>query len=170
MVIDSPRTVAVATPGHTPGHSCFHLPELGLLLSGDHVLPRITPNIGAFGAEPTPALADYLDSLDMIAAVAVDEVLPAHEYRFPDLATRARDLQRHHEVRLEEITARVRAVQGTSTWEITQGLTWSRPFQDMHPTQWPFAVRETLAHLNLLESRGRVIRIGGPVPRWELGA
>lgn len=169
VVVDSPRVVAVATPGHTPGHSCFHLPELGLLLTGDHVLPRITPNIGAFGDESVPALASYLDSLGKIAAVPTEEVLPAHEYRFPDLAARAIDLQRHHEVRLEEITARVRSAQGASTWEITQDLTWSRPFHDMHPTQWPFALRETLAHLNLLASRGELIRVDGAVPRWELG-
>lgn len=39
---------AVHTPGHTPGHLCLHLPEERVLLTGDHLLPRITPTVSAF--------------------------------------------------------------------------------------------------------------------------
>ena len=36
---------AIWTPGHSPGHLCFYESTDELMLSGDHVLPRITPNI-----------------------------------------------------------------------------------------------------------------------------
>ncbi len=36
---------AIWTPGHTPGHLCLHDAAAGVLLTGDHLLPRITPNI-----------------------------------------------------------------------------------------------------------------------------
>ena len=40
---------AVWTPGHTPGHLCLHDAAAGVLLTGDHLLPRISPNIGVLG-------------------------------------------------------------------------------------------------------------------------
>ena len=50
---------AVWTPGHSPGHLCFYDETRDLLLTGDHVLPRITPNISSYDLTST-ALADYL--------------------------------------------------------------------------------------------------------------
>ena len=38
---------AVWTPGHSPGHTCFNVGD-DVLLSGDHVLPEITPHIGLY--------------------------------------------------------------------------------------------------------------------------
>ena len=40
---------AIHTPGHTIDHLCLYDPEYGLLLSGDHVLPSITPHISGVG-------------------------------------------------------------------------------------------------------------------------
>jgi glyoxylase-like metal-dependent hydrolase (beta-lactamase superfamily II) len=37
----------IHTPGHTMGHVTFHDAEAGLLFSGDHVSPRITPSSGS---------------------------------------------------------------------------------------------------------------------------
>src|SRR3984957_4469169 len=51
------------TPGHSPGHVCFYSEDQRLLLSGDHVLPRITPNISAHTQQSPNPLGDYLESL-----------------------------------------------------------------------------------------------------------
>ncbi|MEU7812824.1 MBL fold metallo-hydrolase [Pseudonocardia sp. NPDC049154] len=52
-----------ATPGHTRGHIVARDATLGVLFTGDHVLPHITPSIGYERApEPAP-LRSYLDSL-----------------------------------------------------------------------------------------------------------
>ena len=90
-LVDVPglRLRAVWTPGHSPGHLCFHDETHGLLLTGDHVLPRITPNISAWDLESEP-LAAYLDSLEELRALEPSEVLPAHEYRFAGLGSQAR--------------------------------------------------------------------------------
>ncbi len=64
---------AVWTPGHTPGHLCLHEESENLLLTGDHVLPRISPNIGL---QPHPPLAAYLRSLEFLAAYDTAEALP----------------------------------------------------------------------------------------------
>ncbi len=50
--------------GHAPGHACLHCPDLGVLISGDQVLPRITTNIGVWDTQPdADPLADYFASL-----------------------------------------------------------------------------------------------------------
>ena len=97
--------VSIWTPGHSPGHLCFASAERRLLMSGDHVLPRISPNIGLQPQAAGPPLAAYLRSLELVAAYDRAEALPAHEYRFHGLADRVRMLLAHHERRCEEVIA-----------------------------------------------------------------
>jgi glyoxylase-like metal-dependent hydrolase (beta-lactamase superfamily II) len=88
------------TPGHTADHICLHSPELELFLSGDHVLPTITPHIAGTGPTENP-LEVFMTSLDEAAATeSVKRVLPAHGHPFEDLAGRTRDIKRHHRERL----------------------------------------------------------------------
>ncbi len=93
----------VWTPGHSPGHVCFHSERHRLLLSGDHVLPRITPNIGVHTQQIPNPLGDFLESLLKVQNLAVDEVLPAHEYRFANLRDRLDEIILHHADRLADI-------------------------------------------------------------------
>ncbi|MDO3397834.1 MBL fold metallo-hydrolase [Nocardioides sp. 31GB23] len=156
---------AVHTPGHSPGHLCFHEPGRRVLLSGDHVLPRITPNVGVHAQSAGDPLAEFLASLARVSALDadVDEVLPAHEYRFAGIGARVEQLLGHHEHRLEEIRT---ASTGRTTWALTGALTWSRPWDQVSGFMRRAAVAETLAHLVLLESRGQVRRTGLPWA-WE---
>ena len=57
---------AIWTPGHSPGHLCFYEATQELMLSGDHVLPRITPNIPYHPQAGANPLGDYLSSLDKL--------------------------------------------------------------------------------------------------------
>ncbi|KQS69376.1 MBL fold metallo-hydrolase [Modestobacter sp. Leaf380] len=158
---------AVHTPGHTAGHLCFAEERTGLFLSGDHVLPRISPNISTeSGGAPDP-LRDYLSSLGAVRdRPEPTEVLPAHEWRFTGLATRAQELLDHHETRLAELLAAVRAHPGSTPWELAAHLTWSRPWSSYERGMRVFAVTETDAHVRLLASRGDVVPTPGPVPGW----
>ena len=159
---------AVWTPGHSPGHLCFYDTERKVLLSGDHVLPRITPNISFHPQQTSNPLADFLDALDKVAELEVDEVMPAHEYRFRGLAQRIVQLRNHHEQRLSEITAALGEQPGMTAWEIAIGLTWSRPWDEISFWMQRSALGETLAHLIVLESRGTVRHSTGIPQRWEL--
>ena len=110
------RLRAVHTPGHTPGHLCF-VDELSQrLFAGDHILPRITPNISLHAVERVHPLADYLDSLAKVRDLDVDEIMPAHEWRFRGLAERADDIAAHHERRLAELLAAIAAHPGETSW------------------------------------------------------
>src|SRR5450759_205316 len=100
--------VPLHTPGHSPGHVCFLDRRGRLLLSGDHVLPRISPNISVHTQQPANPLADYLASLRAVRDLDVEEVLPAHEWRFTALATRVDELLAHHHDRQAVVERTVR--------------------------------------------------------------
>src|SRR5215475_9798164 len=57
---------AIWTPGHSPGHLCFWEAANEVLLTGDHVLPKITPNISFHPQAGANPLEDYLRSLDKL--------------------------------------------------------------------------------------------------------
>ncbi|MEU8250541.1 MBL fold metallo-hydrolase [Nonomuraea sp. NPDC048916] len=157
---------AIWTPGHSPGHLCFVSPSRKVLFSGDHVLARITPIVAVHPQSTPNPLADYLDSLAAVGKLDVDEVLPAHEYRFLELAQRVDYVITHHDERLAEIESVVGAADGISCWDIATRLTWSRPWETIPPFMRRSANNETLAHLVWLEARGRVRRTGGEPELW----
>jgi glyoxylase-like metal-dependent hydrolase (beta-lactamase superfamily II) len=158
--------VVLHTPGHSPGHVCFHDRARNLLLSGDHILPRISPNIAVHAQQTGNPLADFLDALSRVRDLAVEEVLPAHEWRFRPLAARVDQLMAHHRERLLETENVVRQQAGLTCWEATLQLRWSRDWAQIKGYMRRAAVGETLAHLVFLESRGQVRRAGTRPARW----
>jgi len=143
---------AIWTPGHSPGHLCFHLESRGLLLTGDHVLPRITPNISVYDLTSSP-LDDYLDSLAALRGISPGEVLPAHEYRFTGLGARLDALREHHLERLRETADIVGSGPARHTaWQVARQVTWSRPWGQLSAFQHQAALGEVIAHLGHLRS------------------
>jgi glyoxylase-like metal-dependent hydrolase (beta-lactamase superfamily II) len=156
------------TPGHSPGHACFYMESQELLLSGDHVLPTISPNVGLWPGSDEDPLGVYIQSLNKLRGLAVKRVLPAHEYSFDDLNGRLDELQEHHEARLQEVLASMDAG-ATTAWEIARGVMWSIGHFDNfdYPTRRA-AVSETLSHLRHLEreKRIRVENVNG-ISHWR---
>jgi len=162
------RLRAVHTPGHTPGHLCF-VDELSQrMFAGDHILPRITPNISVYALEGVHPLADYLASLAKVRDLKVDEIMPAHEWRFRGLAERADDIAAHHERRLAELLAAVAAHPDSSPWELAGRLTWSRSWDQYSGRMRISAVTETAAHVLELLRRGLISTSGGDAPTYRV--
>jgi len=162
--IDLPgrRVRVVWTPGHTPGHICLHDADHDLLLTGDHLLPRITPNIGLAPAGRGSPLRGYLSSLRRIRAYDSAEALPAHEYRFRGIAGRADVIAAHHDDRAAEILAVIESSDGPTAWQIAQRLTWSRGWAQITGFMRRAALAETAAHIAYLEeAAGPLIRSTG---------
>jgi glyoxylase-like metal-dependent hydrolase (beta-lactamase superfamily II) len=153
------RLTAVHTPGHTAGHLCFSATDRGILFAGDHLLPRISPNIGASRHHDDDPLGDFFTSLDAIRAVGDAEVLPGHEWRFRGIDARTSQLRRHHALRLEELLAAVHAAPGATPWELAPALRWSRDWSQYDGWLKLSAVSETTAHLQHLVAIGRVVRV-----------
>jgi glyoxylase-like metal-dependent hydrolase (beta-lactamase superfamily II) len=157
------------TPGHTAGHICFYEEHTNLLLSGDHVLPKITPNISYYAdtdIERDP-VREYVASLRRLSIYKPVEVLPAHLWRFTELQSRLDDLVSHHGKRLSEVREAIQAG-NHSTWDIAHALTWSRPWTSFAPFMEHAALSETLAHLVALERQSVVEHELGERDNWVL--
>jgi glyoxylase-like metal-dependent hydrolase (beta-lactamase superfamily II) len=160
--------IAVHTPGHSPGHLCFHEPDRRLVLTGDHVLPRITPNVSVHAQSGPDPLGDFLDSLRRVRNLAEDLSLPAHEWRFRGLASRVDELLTHHEQRLDTVEQLV-AGGAETAWAVSERMPWSRPWASLETFMRRLAVGEVIAHLIVLAGRGRVARHDGVPERWTAG-
>jgi len=140
---------AIWTPGHSPGHVCLYSPEHRYLISGDHILEFITPNIGWHPDEDM--LAKYLDSLELLAPFDVDLILPSHGAPFRGHRQRIQDTADHHEERCSQIVRHIARGPLTANGLVEQ--IWPRKLSPFHHH---FAVFEILAHLEYLQRRGRV--------------
>jgi glyoxylase-like metal-dependent hydrolase (beta-lactamase superfamily II) len=153
------RLSAVATPGHTKGHVVFADGTAGLLFSGDHVLPRITPSIGFEPAPPPNPLADFMASLELIRSRPEAALLPAHGPVGMRVHERVDELLAHHGKRLDATLAGLREGRDTAA-AIAAGLTWTRREHRLHeldPFNAMLATLETAAHLEVLVERGAVV-------------
>lgn len=146
--------VAIHTPGHTLDHLCLFDPEGGLLLSGDHVLPSITPHIS--GSGEGDALRSYLATLDLVADLpGVTLGLPAHGHPFTDVPGRVEAIKAHHFERMEKLRAASLALGPANVVTLSHEL-----FPERH---WGvMAESETFAHLEHL-------RAVGEAERWDEG-
>lgn len=144
--------VAMHTPGHTYDHLCLYDPEFGVVLTGDHVLPSITPHISGMTPHGDP-LALFFDSLRRMTDIGhVSVALPAHGHPFADLAGRAEHIIEHHEERLDIIRNASQELLPTGTVEdFMRVLFKERSWGEM-------AESETYAHLEHLRELGDLSR------------
>ncbi|OWY59600.1 hypothetical protein B7486_73705, partial [cyanobacterium TDX16] len=139
--------VALYTPGHTEDHLCLYDPTDGVVLSGDHVLPTITPHISGLG-DVDDSLADYVSSLDRMASLPdVSVVLPAHGHPFDDLPGRVKDIKRHHDERLDVLREASERLGPATVTDLSHEMFRQRSWG-------PMAESETYAHLEHLRLRG----------------
>jgi len=141
--------------GHAPELACLYCAEIEVLIAGDQVLPRISPNISVQAHEPDGnPLALYLRSLAKLQETLPPEtlVLPSHNLPFFGLHTRLEELVAHHDARCAQIAAACAHPQSASQ---LVPLLFRRPL-DQH--QMGFALGEAIAHLNYLMHRGDLKR------------
>lgn len=150
------------TPGHTDYHAVLIDERDGVLFAGDHVLPRITSNIGLYPSSRDDPLGDFIGALSGLRDLPVKRVLPAHGDPFDDLTGRVDELLAHHARRLEATIAAV----GTAEHDAYAIARILFPvLRSAHEER--FALAETLAHLRHLERKGQVREIDGSTARWR---
>lgn len=152
----------IHAPGHSDGQLIFYDADDRLMLSGDQVLMKITPNIGRWPDTPTDPLARYLESLAMLRKLNVRLALPGHKGLIEDWDGRLAELQAHHAQRLEH-TYNACAVQST-IYQTSLKVFSSDQFSHH---EWRFAMVETLAHLEYLALRGRLSQQNGQTALYQ---
>jgi glyoxylase-like metal-dependent hydrolase (beta-lactamase superfamily II) len=155
----------IHAPGHSEGQMMLYDADDGLIFSGDHVLMKITPNIGLWAESSPDPLGQFIESLDGLRDLPVRAALPGHRQIITDWRGRIDELRAHHEARLNRCLAAVDG--GAQTGYAVAGQIFDPSRFTVH--EWRFAVAETLAHLEYLRLRGRLMRAdgdGGPDTVW----
>jgi glyoxylase-like metal-dependent hydrolase (beta-lactamase superfamily II) len=144
----------LATGGHAAGHLCLHEPARRLLITGDQILPTISPNVSlnAWSTDQDP-LHSFLASLERLAVLDPETlVLPSHGRPFVGLRPRALELRNHHQQHLERL---VEACREPHTASDALQVLFRRKLTGFHHF---LALGEAIAHLEYLARRGRVAR------------
>jgi glyoxylase-like metal-dependent hydrolase (beta-lactamase superfamily II) len=145
----------MVSEGHSPEHVSLFSEQLGILICGDQLLPRISANVGVQPAEPeADPLRGWMDALERIGDLPADTlVLPAHGLPYRGLRIRARELLAHHRQQLNTLHDLCAQHPG-SVFELMQSLFPRRrsPIDDF------LAAGECLAHLSRLRAQGSVRR------------
>lgn len=156
VVIGKHQWKVITGAGHSPEHASLYCAELGILVSGDMMLPRISTNVGVSPTGPEDdGLGRFLDSIARFRDLPEDTlVLPAHGRPFRGLHLRITQLEAHHAERCELLAEA--CVQPKTAAELIPVL-FDRPIHDAH--QLFFAMGEAIAHLNHLHRHGRLRRV-----------
>jgi glyoxylase-like metal-dependent hydrolase (beta-lactamase superfamily II) len=165
------------TPGHAPSHVCLFQPERRLLISGDHLLGRISLYFD-FGYSPDP-VGEFLRSLDVVEALHARLCLPGHGRTFTDVHAHIegnRELVAEHLAKILDVIGAGEAEDGSegqagSEAEAGEPLTAFEILPRVHgadlsPMTAQWMLTETIAMLRHLEVTGRARRIAGEPERW----
>jgi glyoxylase-like metal-dependent hydrolase (beta-lactamase superfamily II) len=151
--------VTYETPGHAPSHVCLFQPERRLLISGDHLLGRISLYF-EYGYSPNP-VGEFLKSLDVVERLGARLCLAGHGRTFTDVHAHIDGNRALVEEHLQKV---VQALAGTepTAFEVV-GAVYGEALSQQNG-QW--LLSQTLGYLTHLESTGAVRRIPGEPERW----
>ena len=148
-------------PGHADGHLTLWNKTEKLLIAGDVILERITPNVGLWANSRPNPLLDYLGSLEHVRELNPTRAVIGHYGPIiENAATRATEIIQHHHARLDELRAQLE--QPMNAFEASFIL-FAR---ELNSTGRRFALTETLAHLEYLHQNGELLKLEGDVIRY----
>jgi glyoxylase-like metal-dependent hydrolase (beta-lactamase superfamily II) len=159
---DLGRWQVYETPGHAPSHVCLHQPERRLLVSGDHLLGRISLYYD-FGYTADPA-GEYLESLDVVDRLDSDLCLAGHARPFRDVSKKIEATRGTVLERIERVRACLDGVPKSPFEIVPQFLDDPKP----SPMMLNWGLNEVLVYLNHLEKRDHAQRHPGEVEMWTL--
>jgi len=152
------------TPGHAPSHVVLHDPESGLLLSGDHLLGRVSLYYD-YGYTPDPA-GEFLDSLEVVDRLDAKLCLSGHGRPF-------RDVRGHVEANRVAVRERIERVRSSldgepkTAFDLVPALVGT---DELTPMLVSWGLSEALCYLRHLELAAEVAKVEGSEPeRWAVG-
>jgi glyoxylase-like metal-dependent hydrolase (beta-lactamase superfamily II) len=152
--------VAYETPGHSPSHVCLFQPDRRLLISGDHLLGRISLYF-EYGYSPNP-VGEFLTSLDTVQGLGARLCLAGHGRTFADVQAHINGNRRLVEEHLERVAAAI-AEGPVTAFDLARNVYGdSLSEQNAH-----WLLSQVLGYLTHLESCGRARRLAGEPERWS---
>lgn len=157
----------IDNPGHSPGSISIMLEDTRDLLTGDHLLPGITPNI-SFYDQSSDMLGLYIKSLHETKNLNARNFLPGHRDPFDYGERRIDEILKHHADRLNEIISA--SHEWKSAFEVASTIKWSkgRTLDSMNLMEMNFGIGEAISHLTHLYETGFVeIRETGGIMQYK---
>jgi glyoxylase-like metal-dependent hydrolase (beta-lactamase superfamily II) len=152
---------AYETPGHAPSHVCLYQPERRVLISGDHVLGRISLYYD-YGYTPDP-VGEFLSSLDRVDALGARLALSGHGKPFVDVRGHIEGNRTLVAERLEATLAAVRGDPRTVVQLVPEIYGTELSFEN---ATW--LITQTMSYLTHLRRAGRVrVESDGEAERWR---
>lgn len=154
VAIDGNDWRVIVGHGHAPEHASLHCAALGVVISGDMLLPRISTNTSVWATEPDgDPVGQFLRSIRRYLELPADTlVLPSHGLPFRGIASRVAALAAHHEARLGELAAACAEPRAAAD---VLDILFRRK---LDPQQLYFAMGEAIAHLNHLAMKRAIVR------------
>ena len=146
-------TEFIDVPGHSPGSVAIYLKDIQAMITGDHVLKNISPNISVY-SNGVDYLGMYIESLKKIQKYVVKTGYPGHRDNIDDFSGRIDEIIQHHQRRIAAMKSRLS--NWITAYELASTIEWSknRKLMDMNYMEQNFAVMETIAHLKYMENNG----------------
>lgn len=144
----------IVSEGHSVAHASLYCEALGLMISGDQVLPRISSNVSVGPHDPDGnPLLSWLTSLARLQALPAETlVLPAHNFPFWGLRKRLAELIEGHQVDLQKLVP--------ACHEAKTIMQLVKVMYDRELTLFDLllASGECLAHVHYLMHQGTLVR------------
>jgi glyoxylase-like metal-dependent hydrolase (beta-lactamase superfamily II) len=162
MVVETDlgRWTVLETPGHAPSHVCLHQAERRLLISGDHLLGRVSLYFD-YGWTPDP-VAEFLDGLDRVEALDARLALSGHGKPFTDVRGHVTATRALVGERLDAVRAALGEAGPLTAFELVPRIYGE--WREQRTTRW--LINKLLCYLTHLERRGEVTRLPGDPDRW----
>jgi glyoxylase-like metal-dependent hydrolase (beta-lactamase superfamily II) len=159
ITTDLGRWITYETPGHAPSHVCLFQPDRRLLISGDHLLGRVSLYFD-YGYTDDPA-GEFLRSLDVVEGLDARLCLPGHGRTFSDVEAHINANRALVNERLRQVEAAL-ADGALTAFEVVPKV-YGGPVTQATGAWW---INKTLCYLRHLEVKGRVRRVPGEPDRW----
>jgi len=160
IATDLGEWVTYETPGHSPSHVCLFQPERRVLISGDHLLGRISLYFD-YGYSPDP-VGEFLHSLDVVEKLDARLCLAGHGRTFTDVQAHINGNRKLVDERLQSVLKAVSEAELTA-FEVVPHVYGNALSSDN--AHW--LLSKILAYLTHLQAVGKVQRIAGEPERWS---
>jgi glyoxylase-like metal-dependent hydrolase (beta-lactamase superfamily II) len=160
IITDAGEWTVHETPGHAPSHVCLFQPERRLLISGDHLLGRISLYFD-YGYTPDP-VGEFLSSLGVVERLHARVCLPGHGRTFADVRAHIEANRKLVHDRLERVLDAL-CQEPLTAFEVVPHVYGDA----LSPANVHWLLSKILGYLTHLQALGRVLRISGAPERWS---
>jgi glyoxylase-like metal-dependent hydrolase (beta-lactamase superfamily II) len=153
----------IETPGHAPSHVCLHEPESGLLITGDHLLGRVSLFFD-YGHTPDP-VSEFLGGLEVVEALEYTTLcLAGHGRPFRGVAGKIQANRAELDAQRERVRTAI-GPEPKTAFDVVPDLIGA---ENLNPASAAWGIQLALSYLDHLALAGEIKEVPDCDPRrWQ---